>query len=348
MEKPKSFREVIEDPSIKEIHYQPKRKFLPIIGEHGAYQADLMFLDEYARQNHGYNGILTLVNIPTRYGYAVPFKSKSDTLRAFKEFVVEARRDKQDIVRLETDNGSEFLNKAFQDYLKSEGITHTTAAPGDHRKQGIIERFNQTLRGWIERWLTEKKVNNWVDNMNEILEYYNTRKHKTTGVAPAEMTKTDEDDLRDAQYKATQQVRAQIDAIKPGDRVRVLLHKKAFGKGRLRWSDIVYTIQERVPNSYTFRLEETDTPQKYSDIQLVGKASRDIRPKAPETVDLAKKRSHALKLSREQLTPRPGVRAAEELIESQEPAQQQEYEFEAPTVRRSTRERKAPGEWWKV
>ena len=79
MERPKSFREVIEDPSIREVHFQPKRKFLPIIGEHGAYQADLMFLDDYTRQNRGYNGILTLINIPTRYGYAIPVKNKGVT-----------------------------------------------------------------------------------------------------------------------------------------------------------------------------------------------------------------------------------------------------------------------------
>ena len=164
------------------------------------------------------------------------------------------------------------------------------------------------------------------------------------------MTTKDEDDLRDAQYNASKQARAQINSIKPGDRVRVLLHKKAFGKGRLRWSDIVYTIKERVPNSYTFILEETDTPQKYSDIQIVSVTSRDIRPKAPQTVALAKTRAHALKLSREQLTQRPGVRAAEELIESQEPPIQEKNsdEIDKPIVRRSTRERKAPGEWWKV
>ena len=309
-----TFREVLENTNVQQVHYQPKRTFLPIIGEHGAFQGDLMFLDQYARQNRGYTGILTLVNIPSRYGYAVPFKGKNDTLRAFKVFVEEARKNGQDVVRLETDNGSEFLNRAFQAYLKDEGIAHTTSAPGDHRKQGIIERFNQTLRGWIERWLTDKQVNNWVDTMPEILDYYNTRKHKTTGVAPETMTHSDENDLREAQYEATQQAREQIDSIKPGDKVRVLLHRKAFGKGRLRWSDNVYTIEGRVPHSYTFKLVETPTPYKYSDIQRVHEDSQDIRPKAAETKALADSRAHALRLSRSGLA--RGVDEAEAVIKS--------------------------------
>ena len=66
------------------------------------------------------------------------------------------------------------------------------------------------------------------------------------------------------------------------------------------------------------------------------------------SVSLAKKRGHALKLAREQLTRRPGVRAAEELIEEQEEQEASVPEADSgPTpVRRSTRERKAPTDWW--
>ena len=350
-----TFREVIETPEVQEVHYQPKRTYLPIIGEHGAFQCDLMFLDQFSRQNRGYNAILSVVNIPSRFGYAVPVKGKDDTLRAFKAFVVEARKNGQDIVRLESDNGSEFVNRAFAAYLKKEGIAHTTANPGDHRKNGLIERFNQSLRGWIEKWLTEKQVNNWIDVMPQILEYYNTRKHKTTGVAPASMTEDDEDDLIHSQYEATQGARDQINAIKPGDRVRVILHKKAFGKGRLRWSDSVYTIDHRVPNSYTFKLRETEVPQKYSDIQLVSESSRDIKPKAAATVALAERRQHALRLGRSGLA--RGPREAEALIEQVNAREAEEPAPQAPpkgasgtlggavaqaTRRPSTRERRAP------
>ena len=114
-------------------------------------------------------------------------------------------------------------------------------------------------------------------------------------------------------YAATDEVRGQIDSIQPGDRVRVLMHKTAFAKGRLRWSDNVYTIESRLPNGYMFKLRETEVPQKYSDIQLVGPESRDIKPKAAATVALAERRGHALRLGRSGLA--RGPREAEELID---------------------------------
>ena len=150
--------------------------------------------------------------------------------------------------------------------------------------------------------------------MDEILTHYNNRKHSTLGVAPSTMTKDDEDDLRHQIYEATDEVRAQVNSVQPGDRVRILLHKTAFAKGRLRWSDNVYTIDHRLPGSYTFKLRESDVPQKYSDIQLVGVDSQDIRPKTAETNALAANRAHALRFSRSGLA--RGVNEAEAVIKS--------------------------------
>jgi len=307
-----TFRDVMLDSNVREVHFQPKRTFLPHASEHGTFQCDLLFLDAYKHQNNRYTGLLTLVNVPSRFGYAVPFKNKSDTTDAFATFLEEAHRNGQDVKRLETDQGSEFLNKSFQALLKKHDIEHTTGVAGDHRFTSIVERYNGSLRNWIEQWLTKQNTNRWVDTMDQILDYYNTRKHRTLGVSPESMTREDEDDLRHQMYDATERARNEVNSIQPGDKVRILLHKKAFGKGRLRWSDNVYTIKERVPNSYTFRLEETDVPQKYSDIQLVGEGSHDIRPKAPETKALAATREHALRLGRSGLA--RGPREAEELI----------------------------------
>lgn len=343
-----SFGEFLANKTVREVHAQPRRKWLPITTEHGVYQMDLVFFDQYARQNRGYNAILTIVEVPNRYAYALPVKGKDDTYRAFEHFLEEAKKDGHDVVRIESDGGSEFTNRRMQQLMKEHGIELTIVAPGDSRKKGIVERFNGTIRGWIERWLTDKATNNWIDVMPQILEYYNGRKHRTTGMAPKEMTIEDETRVRRRLDSKASKAYANVNSFEAGDRVRILLHKKAFGKGKLHWSDKVHTIEGRVEGTNTFTLVGQEGEYKYSDLQRVGADSVDVSAKAPETVALAKKRDHALKLSREQLTPRPGVRAAEELIESQEPAQQQEYEFEAPTVRRSTRERKAPGEWWKV
>ena len=273
----------------------------------------------------------------------------NDTYRAFELFLAEAKADGHDVVRCEFDGGSEFTNRKMKQLLKENGIEQTIVAPGDSRKKGIVERFNGTLRGWIERWLTDKATNNWIDVMPQILEYYNGRKHRTTGMAPAKMTREDEDRVRDRLNSNAVATVARVNSFEPGDRVRILLHRKAFGKGKLRWSDNVHTIEGRVDGTNSFTLEGQDGEYKYSDLQRVGEDSANVRAKATETVALAKKRDHALKLSREQLTRRPGVRAAEELIEEQEDdSEEPVLEEPQPLVRRSTRERKAPVEWWKA
>ena len=330
-----SFKEVISNPDVRAVHYQPKRTFLPHMSERGTFQADLLFLEGYRHQNNGYVGLLTVVNVPSRFGYAVPFKSKSDTTVAFQHILEEAHRNGQEVKRLETDNGGEFLNKSFQDLLKKHNVEHTTGVAGDHRFTSIVERWNGSIRNWIEIYLTKQDKNRWIDVVPEIVQYYNERKHRTLGVSPESMTKADEDSLRKQMYDATEQARDEINSISPGDRVRVLLHKKAFGKGRLRWSDNVYTVKERVPHSYTFMLEETKTPVKYSDLQLVGPDARDISEKAPETQRLAANRAHALRLGRSGLA--RGPREAEKLIEKVGPIS------DAPlAIARAPRARRAP------
>ena len=87
-----SFGQFLEEKTVREVHAQPRRKWLPITAEHGAYQMDLLFLDAYARQNRGYNGILTIVEIPNRFAYAIPIKGKDDTYRAFHLFLDEAKK----------------------------------------------------------------------------------------------------------------------------------------------------------------------------------------------------------------------------------------------------------------
>jgi transposase InsO family protein len=55
-------------------------------------------------------------------------------------------------ILIQSDNGSEFLNKSFQALLKSFKVQHTTAQVGDHNRQGIIERFNRTIEAMIAKY----------------------------------------------------------------------------------------------------------------------------------------------------------------------------------------------------
>ncbi|UYV76125.1 hypothetical protein LAZ67_13002672 [Cordylochernes scorpioides] len=82
----------------------------------------------------------------SRFRVAYFIRHKSDVLEKFKEFVKRVRTETGNkIKRFRTDNGTEFLNKNFSDYLKSLGIVHELTAPYTPEQNGIAERDNRTI-----------------------------------------------------------------------------------------------------------------------------------------------------------------------------------------------------------
>ncbi|UYV67996.1 hypothetical protein LAZ67_5002745, partial [Cordylochernes scorpioides] len=82
----------------------------------------------------------------SRFRVAYFIRHKSDVLEKFKEFVKRVRTETGNkIKRFRTDNGTEFLNKKFSDYLKSLGIVHELTAPYTPEQNGIAERDNRTI-----------------------------------------------------------------------------------------------------------------------------------------------------------------------------------------------------------
>ncbi|UYV65276.1 hypothetical protein LAZ67_3003777 [Cordylochernes scorpioides] len=82
----------------------------------------------------------------SRFRVAYFIRHKSDVLEKFKEFVKRVRTETGNkIKRFRTDNGTEFVNKNFSDYLKSLGIVHELTAPYTPEQNGIAERDNRTI-----------------------------------------------------------------------------------------------------------------------------------------------------------------------------------------------------------
>jgi transposase InsO family protein len=87
--------------------------------------------------------LLTVINVITRYAYAFRLKNKSaaevnSALMMWAKLV----RDKPEFVQ--SDGGSEFINKTSNEFFAERGIERSIAEPGDHRGQAVIERFHGT------------------------------------------------------------------------------------------------------------------------------------------------------------------------------------------------------------
>jgi hypothetical protein len=255
---------------------------------HKIYQADLVIFDKLGRSNRGYNYLLTMIDLFSKYGCAIPLKKK-DT-----ENIVEGFKEALEIMGnpsvLQTDRGSEFISAEIKEELTKRGIKQIFSKPYQPTSQGQIERFNKTLKSWLLQLLTKNNTKHWIKYLPEVLEAYNSLEHTSTGHAPNELKDTTNKKLiaqvkKRLQAKATEVVtNDKLPEIKVGSKVRVSvltdteIRKNAFNK-RLNqnWSGMVFkvykTYQSRKPfmsKMYQVEsLEGTKYGMKYRRDQLL-------------------------------------------------------------------------------
>ncbi|MBW0541448.1 hypothetical protein O181_081163 [Austropuccinia psidii MF-1] len=90
--------------------------------------------------------VLTIQDCFSRLTVAIPLLDKTEAKVELQQWILQFMNTtgyKVKIVR--TDNGSEFKNMIFNDFLKQQGILHEYSMPYEHHQNGKIERTNQTI-----------------------------------------------------------------------------------------------------------------------------------------------------------------------------------------------------------
>ena len=76
-------------------------------------------------------------------------REKSDIFESFKGLCKRITNEKHSsnlcIVRVRTDNGTEFKNALFADFFLEHGISHEFSAPITPQQNGVVERKNRVL-----------------------------------------------------------------------------------------------------------------------------------------------------------------------------------------------------------
>jgi transposase InsO family protein len=94
----------------------------------------------------GFKYFVTFIDDCTRFVEVALLKQKSDVLRAFLTFQQRAEKEAQrGIGAVRSDNGGEYLSKAFNDLLSIDGVQRQLSAPYTPQQNGVAERFNRTL-----------------------------------------------------------------------------------------------------------------------------------------------------------------------------------------------------------
>lgn len=95
---------------------------------------------------NGYRYFVTFIDCCTRTTWLYVLRNKNDVFECFRDFhnlVMNQYNAQLQIFR--TDNGTEYVNKLFDEYLSSFGIIHQTTCPGASEQNGLAERKNRHL-----------------------------------------------------------------------------------------------------------------------------------------------------------------------------------------------------------
>ena len=90
-------------------------------------ERDLIDVQAFVKFNDNYKYLLTVIDVFSKFLHIVSLKSKSgtDVTSAFKSILENLKYSKpiqRQPMWVRTDKGKEFLNRHFQDMLKSKGI----------------------------------------------------------------------------------------------------------------------------------------------------------------------------------------------------------------------------------
>ena len=205
------------------------------------FGADLIDMQTLSKQNKGYKYILMVEDIFSKYGWAIPLKTKTgiavrDALRQiFKHHVPK---------KLWTDAGSEFYNNEVKALLKKHDITLYSTE--NEEKCSVVERWNRTIKTKLWKYFTANHTHKYIDVLDALIEKYNNTVNRAIGMTPTEARKPSNHGavFRHLYFKKMAKLGEKKPKFQIGDKVRLGVKKDLFEKSYvINWSDKIYTIK---------------------------------------------------------------------------------------------------------
>ena len=211
------------------------------------WQADLVDLVRLTKANRKSRYVLTVIDVFTRYAWAVPVARKTapTVCTAFQRLFTKARTQPK---KLQTDDGLEFVNEPVGELLRKRGIEHFRSR-SDH-KAALVERFNRTLRKRMTTYLTHLNTQRYLRALPKLVHAYNNARHRMINMTPTAARTADESKLWSFQYGpyfATAEC-SKPPALQPGTKVRISRTKGGFEKGDTpNWTEEYFTVVSTRP-----------------------------------------------------------------------------------------------------
>ena len=148
------------------------------------WSVDLADMQSLSKYNKGIRYLLCAVDLFSKYAWVVSLKDKrgSSIANAFQKIISEGRKPN----KIWVDQGSEFYNQSFKDFLKINNIEmYSTYNEG---KSVVAERFIRTLKNKIFKHMTAVSKNVYFDVLDDIVNKYNNKFHRTIKMKPIDAT----------------------------------------------------------------------------------------------------------------------------------------------------------------
>ena len=211
-----------------------------IVNIWGVDLADMQSLSKY---NKVIKYLLCAVDIFSKCAWDVPLKDKRGTsiVNVFQMIISERRKPN----KIWVDQGSEFYNNYFKNYLKINNIEiYSTHNEG---KSVVAERFIMTPKSKIFKRMTAISKNIYFDVLDNIVNKYNNTVHRTIKVKPIDVTS-------DSYAEYNEDSNKNDTKFKVGDHVRIPKYKNIFAKAYvpnyLEEVFVVSGIKNAVPWTY--------------------------------------------------------------------------------------------------
>ena len=128
------------------------------------WRVDLAVMQSLNKYNTGIKYLLCAIDLFSKHAWAIPIKDKKGTsiVNAFKKMISKCKPNKTWI-----DQGSEFYNKSFKDFLKINNIEMYSKC--NEGKSVVAERFIRTLKNTIFKHMTAISKNIYFDVLDDIV-----------------------------------------------------------------------------------------------------------------------------------------------------------------------------------
>ena len=162
-------------------------------------------------------------------------------MKAFQTILSSGRKPS----KLQTDQGTEFLNRVFQKFLRDNNIAFFTVKSG--LKASVVERFNRTFKNKMYKYFTYKNTLTYIDVLPTLGKSYDNTYHRSIKMKPSQVTKANEGKVWHTLYGNNIQMRVRF-KFQVGDRVRISKVKRIFKKSYLpNFTEEVFTVYKRFP-----------------------------------------------------------------------------------------------------